>query len=51
MQRNGTVLFELDGGAVDTARSRRLFHLRKDRHIPGGVPAPGFDADDDADAD
>src|SRR5262249_2005382 len=50
VQGQGAVLFQFDGGAVDTAGAGRLFHLGKDGHVPGGVPSAGFDSDDDADA-
>src|SRR5262245_20726780 len=50
MQGQGAVLFEFDGGAVDTAGAGRLFHLGEDRHVAGGVPSAGFNSDDDADA-
>ena len=51
MQRDGAVFLELDGGAVDTARSRRLFHFRKDRHVARGISSSRLHANDDTDTD
>ena len=50
VERQGAVLFQLDGRAVNAARTGRLFHLREDRHVAGGIASAGLDADDDADA-
>src|SRR5215469_12441220 len=41
-KRESAVLFQLNSRAVAPARAGRLFHLRKNRHIPGGVPPAGF---------
>ena len=51
VEGDGAVLLKLDGGAVDAAGPRRLLHLGKDRHVPGGVAAAGLHPDDHADAE